>query len=213
MTRSGLGTDRGGAAGDRRGRGRARARALRARDRADRRVAATDLPGHRPQREPVRDHPIMTRRSRGREVALQVLYQVEQNAGVPLPDVRRFIQRRLLGDRKLCDFTEGLIAGVKGHQAQIDALISEAAENWRIDRMAAIDRNILRLGAFEMLYRPEVPTKVAINEALELAKRYSTAQSSRFVNGILDRLQTAIDRPEPQRHVSQHARIPGVLGW
>ena len=104
------------------------------------------------------------------------------------PEVRRFIQRRLLGDRKLCEFTEGLIAGVKEHQAQIDAMISEVAENWRLDRMAAIDRNILRLGAYEMLFCPEVPAKVAINEALELAKRYSTAQSSRFVNGILDRV-------------------------
>jgi N utilization substance protein B len=130
----------------------------------------------------------MTRRSRGREVALQVLYQVEQNANVPLPEVRRFIQRRLLGERKLCEFTEGLIAGVKEHQVRIDALISEAAENWRLDRMAAIDRNILRLGAYEMMFCPEVPARVAINEALELAKRYSTAQSSRFVNGILDRL-------------------------
>jgi transcription antitermination protein NusB len=145
----------------------------------------------------------MTRRSRGREVALQVLYQVEQNAHVPLPEVRLFIQRRLLGDRKLCEFTEGLIAGVKEHQARIDALISEAAENWRLDRMAAIDRNILRLGAYEMMFCPEVPARVAINEALELAKRYSTAQSSRFVNGILDRVlqsQAASSRPgrEPE---------------
>ena len=140
----------------------------------------------------------MTRRSRGREVALQVLYQVEQNSGIPLADVRRFIQRRLLGDRKLCEFTEGLIAGVKQHGAQIDALISEAAENWRLDRMAAIDRNILRLGAYEMLYCPEVPARVALNEALELAKRYSTAQSSRFVNGILDRvLQGQVSGPRP----------------
>ena len=142
----------------------------------------------------------MTRRSRGREVALQVLYQVEQNAHVPLPEVRRFIQRRLLGDRKLCEFAEGLIAGVKQHQARIDALISEAAENWRLDRMAAIDRNILRLGAYEMMYCHEIPARVAINEALELAKRYSTAQSSRFVNGILDRVlqsQAAASRPAP----------------
>ena len=130
----------------------------------------------------------MTRRSRGREVALQVLYQVEQNPGAPPAEVRRFIQRRLLGDRKLSEFTEGLIAGVKVHQPRIDAVISEVAENWRLDRMAAIDRNILRLGAYEMLYCPEVPARVALNEALELAKRYSTAQSSRFVNGILDRV-------------------------
>ena len=139
----------------------------------------------------------MTRRSRGREVALQVLYQVEQNPGVSPDEIRRFIQRRLLEDRKLCEFTEGLIAGVKEHQARIDTMISQVAENWRLDRMAAIDRNILRLGAYEMLFRPEVPAKVAINEALELAKRYSTAQSSRFVNGILDRvLQCQIQEAE-----------------
>jgi N utilization substance protein B len=130
----------------------------------------------------------MTRRSRGREVALQVLYQVEQNAGISPEEIQRFIARRLLDDRKLCEFTESLTAGVKEHQAALDAMISNVAENWRLDRMAAIDRNILRLGAYEMLHCPEVPAKVAINEALELAKRYSTAQSSRFVNGILDRV-------------------------
>jgi transcription antitermination protein NusB len=142
---------------------------------------------------------IMTRRSRGREVALQVLYQIEQNPGTSADEVGRFVKRRLLDDRKLCEFTEGLIAGVKEHQAHIDATISQVAENWRLDRMAAIDRNILRLGAYEMLFRPEVPAKVAINEALELAKRYSTAQSSRFVNGILDRvLQCQISEPQPE---------------
>jgi transcription antitermination protein NusB len=130
----------------------------------------------------------MTRRSRGREVALQVLYQVEQNPGVSSEEIHRFIQRRLLEDFKLCEFTEELIDGVHKNQARIDTMIAEVAENWRLDRMAAIDRNILRLGAYEMLFRPEVPAKVAINEALELAKRYSTAQSSRFVNGILDRV-------------------------
>jgi len=148
----------------------------------------------------------MTRRSRGREVALQVLYQVEQNPGVSREEIRRFIQRRLLEDRKLCDFTEGLVAGVKAHQARLDAMISQVAENWRLDRMAAIDRNILRLGAYEMLFCPDVPAKVAINEALEMAKRYSTAQSSRFVNGILDRVlqwQVQEPRPEPDQEASQ----------
>ncbi|MGP0066567.1 MAG: transcription antitermination factor NusB [Isosphaeraceae bacterium] len=139
----------------------------------------------------------MTRRSRGREVALQVLYQVEQNPSFAPAEVRQFIQRRLLNDRKLSEFTEGLVAGVKEHQERIDALISEFAENWRLDRMAAIDRNILRLGAYEMMFCPEVPARVAINEALELAKRYSTAQSSRFVNGILDRvLQSQVQTPK-----------------
>jgi transcription antitermination protein NusB len=137
------------------------------------------------------------RRTRGREVALQVLYQVEQNPGLPQAEVDRFLQRRLQEPR-LCDFARALVSGVKTHQAAIDAMIEEVAENWRLDRMAAIDRNILRLGAFEMLYDPSVPAKVAINEALELAKRYSTAQSSRFVNGILDRLQPTAPPAGPE---------------
>ena len=140
---------------------------------------------------PRREHrtPVV-RRTRAREVALQVLYQFDQNGAVAPEDVDRFIRRRLT-DETLQGFARHIVAGVRGKQLQIDELISNAAENWRIDRMAAIDRNILRLGAFEMLFDPEVPVKVAINEALELAKRYSTAQSSRFVNGILDRLQGA----------------------
>jgi N utilization substance protein B len=148
----------------------------------------------------------MTRRTRGREIALQVLYQLEQNPGQGPADVELFIQRRLR-EPKLCAFASTLIEGVRQHQPRIDALISEVAENWRLDRMAAIDRNILRLGAYELLYcTGTVPAKVAINEALELAKRYSTAQSSRFVNGILDRLQAAgaaqlpagAARPDPE---------------
>ncbi len=140
----------------------------------------------------------MTRRTRAREIALQVLYQTEQNAGLDSKDVQRFIERRLRGDAAHCEFAQALVKGVHKHQVRIDELISEVAENWRLDRMAAIDRNILRIGAFEILYSPDVPPKVAINEALELAKRYSTAQSSRFVNGILDRLQTAATTIEPE---------------
>jgi N utilization substance protein B len=143
------------------------------------------VPVPEPRPAPVRNQ----RRTRGREVALQVLYQVEQNPGLPQADIDRFLQRRLQEPR-LCEFARALVAGVKANGEKIDAMITEVAENWRLDRMAAIDRNILRLGAFEMLFDAGVPAKVAINEALELAKRYSTAQSSRFVNGILDRLLT-----------------------
>ena len=130
------------------------------------------------------------RKTRGREVALQVLYQVEQNPGLPAAEIDQFLVRRLQ-EPKLCEFAAGLVAGVKEHREAIDAMITDVAENWRLDRMAAIDRNILRLGTYEMLFDASVPAKVAINEALELAKRYSTAQSSRFVNGILDRLLVA----------------------
>jgi transcription antitermination protein NusB len=148
-------------------------------------VAPRPAPNAEPKPAPIRNQ----RRTRGREVALQVLYQVEQNPGLVQPEIDRFLQRRLQEPR-LCDFARALVNGVKTNQEKIDALITEVAENWRLDRMAAIDRNILRLGAFEMLFDAGVPAKVAINEALELAKRYSTAQSSRFVNGILDRLLT-----------------------
>jgi len=153
----------------------------------------------------------MTRRTRGREIALQVLYQFEQNPGQAPDEVARFIERRLR-EPKLCAFANALIEGVREHQARIDAVISDVAENWRLDRMAAIDRNILRLGAYELIYCPKVPDKVAINEALELAKRYSTAQSSRFVNGILDRLQAAnaartlAEKPAAPIEVAEPAR-------
>ena len=128
----------------------------------------------------------MIRRTRGREIALQVLYQLDQNPESSPEEVRDFVVRRLRDD-SLRSYADELIAGVRTHRQQLDALIGRVAENWSLERMAAIDRNILRLGAFELLHRPEVPVKVVINEALELAKRYSTAQSSRFVNGILDR--------------------------
>lgn len=137
---------------------------------------------------------LVARRSRAREVALQVLYQQEQNPVYPTEEVERFILRRL-NDPGLRRYANALIEGVHAHRERIDELISKVAENWRLDRMAAIDRNILRLGAYELLHVADVPTKVAINEALELAKRYSTAQSSRFVNGILDRLLAADAAP------------------
>jgi N utilization substance protein B len=131
-----------------------------------------------------------TRRTRAREVALQVLYQQEQNPQVAPAELRLFSNRRLR-DERLRAFSDELVDGIRTRRSDLDALISVVAENWSLERMAAIDRNILRLGAYEMLHCPDVPIKVAINEAVELAKRYSTAQSSRFVNGILDRLQDA----------------------
>ncbi len=137
----------------------------------------------------------MSRRTRAREVALQVLYQIELNPAGEPAHLERFMQRRLK-DARLIAFARALVDGVRAHLSEIDDRISSVAENWRIDRMAVTDRTILRLGAFEILYLGEdVPRKVAINEALELAKRYSTAQSSRFVNGILDRIEPAGAEP------------------
>jgi N utilization substance protein B len=157
-------------------------------------------PGSRARGESARQG--QARRRRGREVALQVLYWLEQYPEANPADVERFLLRRL-GDEKVVEFARGLIEGVRSRQAFLDEQISAVAENWRIDRMAAIDRNILRLGAFEMLQGPDVPRRVAINEALELAKRYSTAQSSRFVNGVLDRLH--LDEPGAEGPVADEA--------
>src|SRR5690606_27297411 len=127
----------------------------------------------------------MARRSRAREVALQVLFQDDLNPRVKPHEADVFLQQRL-GKSELVEFARSLVAGVRRNRPELDALLDRTADNWSLKRMAATDRNILRLGAFEILYS-ETPDRVAINEAVELAKRFGTAHSAQFVNGILDR--------------------------
>lgn len=127
-----------------------------------------------------------SRRSRAREMALQMLYQQDLNPDVPADTVRELIVDRLR-DESLARFAWSLFAGVMESRPALDARIEATATNWSLNRMAPTDRNVLRLGAFELLYT-DTPPRVVIDEALELAKRYGTAQSSQFVNGILDRL-------------------------
>jgi N utilization substance protein B len=127
----------------------------------------------------------MTRRSRAREVALQVLFQDDLNPGVNPAHSDAFIGARLADD-DLAAFARSLVSGVRRNRQELDALLARTADNWGLERMAATDRNILRLGAFEILYS-DTPRAVAIDEAVELAKRFGAAQSSLFVNGILDR--------------------------
>jgi N utilization substance protein B len=90
-------------------------------------------------------------------------------------------------DRALVEFAEDLLAGVRRHREAVDQQLEEIARNWKLSRMAATDRNVLRLGAYEILFT-ETPDRVVVNEAIELAKRYGTNNSSQFVNGVLDRL-------------------------
>ena len=92
-------------------------------------------------------------------------------------------------DREAREFAARLIEGLHGHRAEIDGVIGEVAENWNIERMAAIDRNVLRIACYELLLCKDIPPKVAINEAIELGKRFSTQQSGAFINGILDRIR------------------------
>jgi N utilization substance protein B len=127
----------------------------------------------------------MLRRHLAREVALQVLYQDDLNPGLNPRIADQFIERRLrLPD--LAAFARSLVAGVRAHRPEIDALLGQTADNWSLRRMAVTDRNVLRLGAYEILHS-DTPPRVAINEAVELAKRFGTSQSPQFVNGILDR--------------------------
>ncbi len=130
----------------------------------------------------------MGRRRKSRELALQLLYQLDvQGVGDPGPAFAEFWMRHPVDD-EVREFAESLVRGAKLHQGKIDELIAQYAENWELERMAVVDRNILRGGIFELLWESDVPPKVAINEALEVAKKFSTQESSRFINGILDRM-------------------------
>jgi N utilization substance protein B len=128
----------------------------------------------------------MTRRSKAREVALQMLYQMDLNPQVGADIVREMINEQI-PDETAQRFAWSLFAGVMECRPMLDRRIQAVAENWSLDRMAPTDRNVLRIGAFELLHT-DTPPRVSIDEAIELAKRYGTAQSSQFVNGILDKL-------------------------
>ncbi len=129
----------------------------------------------------------MRRRSRAREVALKVLYQIDLTDGDALQVLSDF-WRAYPEEKPVRDYATRLVRGVVENRLPLDRLLSTYAENWDIKRMAVIDRNILRIGEFELLYVKNVPPKVAINEAIEIAKRYGNRDSGGFVNGILDRV-------------------------
>jgi transcription antitermination protein NusB len=133
----------------------------------------------------------MFRRSLAREVALQVLYQDDLNPRNNPGESDRLIERRLRKDDMIA-FARELVAGVRRNRAEIDAAIEQTAANWTLTRMAVTDRNVLRLGAYELLHT-DTPPRVAVDEAVELAKRFGSAQSSQFVNGILDKVMHAAD--------------------
>jgi N utilization substance protein B len=133
---------------------------------------------------------MITRRSRAREVALQLLYQHDQNARSPRSAIETFARQRLK-DPAVVPFCLALYDGVVNQTAEIDRRIGAAAENWKVSRMAVVDRNALRLGAYELLFTPETPAGVVLDEAIELARRYGSADSPAFVNGVLDKLRQA----------------------
>jgi transcription antitermination factor NusB len=130
----------------------------------------------------------MGRRRKAREVALQMLYQLDlRNEEHPAAYEGEFWARHPT-DGETQRFASTLVRGTKDHQIEVDKLITQYTEHWDLERMAAVDRNILRLAVYELLWHPEVPAKVAINEAIEIAKKFGTRESGRFINGILDRI-------------------------
>ncbi len=136
-----------------------------------------------------------TRRN-GRAYALQLLYARDGDlaADVANDAARWATELELEVDVAAQQFARDLVEAAASRSTEIDELIVAASKNWRIDRMSRVDRNILRLGATELLTFKEVPLKVVINEAVELAKRFGTAESSAFVNGVLDRIAGAVGR-------------------
>jgi len=129
----------------------------------------------------------VSRRSRAREVALQILFEDDVNPRETVEELTSFVKARIKTS-EMEEFCLSLILGVRRNQTEIDALLNDTANNWTVNRMASTDRNVLRLGVFEILYA-DTPYKVAINEAVDLAKRFGNEKSANFVNGILDKLK------------------------
>jgi transcription antitermination factor NusB len=139
------------------------------------------------------------KRTRGRELALQLLYQLDLRGEEILEEVDGFL-RDEENDRESREFAKKILQGVHESRAELDKTIQSVAQNWDIARMAVIDRNVLRLASWELLHCDDIPPKVAINEAIELGKRYSTQNSGAFINGILDKIKS--------RHAKDGAAAP-----
>lgn len=148
----------------------------------------------------------MPRRSKAREVVFQILYQDDLNPKVS-PSVGEDLLARRLENDELRQFATELLCGVRRNRAQIDARLDGTADNWSVDRMTPTDRNALRIGAYEILFA-DTPDPVAVDEAIELAKRYGTAQSAAFVNGILDKLMPGKEKPQPETQPAEDTPSP-----
>ena len=129
----------------------------------------------------------MRKRTQARVYALQILYQIDIT-GDSVDVVLNQFWKDKEQEPEVRDFAAQLAKGTSENLTEIDALLAEYSENWELDRMPAIDRSILRSATYELLYRDDIPRKVVINEAVEMAHRFSTPDSGKFINGILDKL-------------------------
>ena len=130
----------------------------------------------------------MRKRSKAREYALQMLYQADLRQSPPAELIPEFWEANP-SPEEVRQFADVLVRGTTKHLKEIDPLITKHASNWTLKRMGVVDRNVLRLGAFELLHLKDVPPKVSINEAVDLAKRFGDTESGKFINGILDAIR------------------------
>ena len=135
----------------------------------------------------------MRRRSRARELAVQFLYQLDLRGDEVLDSLKEFVEGET-DDKDVREFATRLAVGTRRTQEDSDRCLREVARNWDLKRMATLDRNVLRMAVFELMHCPDIPPKVTINEAIEIGKKFSTANSGAFINGILDRVR--LDRLE-----------------
>ena len=131
----------------------------------------------------------MGRRRQGREFALQALY-LSESGGMSVQEALLIVRDGSTLDEATADFAFELAVGAADKREELDVKIRDAAKNWALERMAAVDRNLLRLASYELLRDDGTPPNVVIDEALEIAKVYATAESTRFINGILDKIRS-----------------------
>ena len=140
----------------------------------------------------------MGARHSGREAALQMLFQLEASAE-EADEVIRLFWRNFEADPEGRAYADEIVRGVASRVAELDEKIGAASQNWRVERMARVDRNVLRLGTWELAHRADVPRAVILDEAVELAKTYGTEESSAFVNGVLNRIAESLGRKDEDR--------------
>lgn len=138
----------------------------------------------------------MRKRTKGREYALQILYAVDITKDDPKICIERFWEGSDEGSGEVRQFADELVLGVSANKKEIDDLISKHATNWQLDRMAVIDRNVLRFATYELLYMEDIPPKVSINEAIDIAKKFGGSDSGKFVNGVLDKINKTETKKE-----------------
>ena len=135
-------------------------------------------------------------RRRAREYALQILFQIDLTASELNQKLKDDFWEGSREDDNVKEFTEAIVRGTTENIAPLDDVIRKAAENWQLERMAVIDKSILRIAAYELIHMPDIPSSVTINEAIEISKKYSTEESASFINGILDRILRTIGKKE-----------------